>query len=110
MERLFQKLSLAFGNQVLAKWQGLDMQAVYAGWAESLHDVSLGAIGFAVGKSKTELAHPPSLSEFRKICLEYVPPQSNVLKISHKLSEEQKQKNRERMAAIAEQFARRVAL
>lgn len=58
---------------MLAKWQGLDMQAVYQDWAEALQDCSLGAIDHAIVQAK-EAQHPPSQGEFKALCKLYRPP------------------------------------
>jgi hypothetical protein len=104
MERIFQKLSLSFGNQLVAKWHGLNMQDVYADWAEALADCSLAAINHGILISKTH-PHPPAQGEFLAYCRQYNPV-SNVLKIESKLSPEKIADNQRRIAEIAAMLAR----
>ena len=66
---------MAFGNQMQAKWQGLDMSDVYAEWAHSMGKLSVGAIWYGVNISKLE-EHPPSLGKFMDNCKGYVPRQT----------------------------------
>ena len=73
MHKLFEKLTFAFGNQMAAKWQGLDMQAVYQDWAEALSNFSLGAINFGIGFAKQQ-EFPPSQGAFVGYCKEYRAP------------------------------------
>jgi hypothetical protein len=83
------------------------MQAVYADWAEAMQPLSLGAINFGIEQAKKE-AHPPSQGEFVKHCADYNPNQ-NVLKLESKLSDEQIAANKERIAALAKQYATKAA-
>ena len=107
MERVFQKLLLSFGTQLQAKWQGIDMNAVYLDWAESLGQFSLGAINYGITRAKASLKHPPSTSEMIELCREYQPNPNNLFRLTQKMTEEQRQKNRERIEAIAKQFGRK---
>lgn len=103
VERLFQRLNLAFGNQIAAKWEGLDMKLVYEDWAESLSDFSLGAIGYAIEKARS-MKHPPNQGEFRELCREYKSAEP-VLQLPRKFTPEEKAKNRERIADISKMLA-----
>lgn len=103
---MFQRLALAFGNQLAAKWSGMDMNAVYDDWAEALADCSMGGINYAIEQSKSA-DHPPSQGEFLKHCRQYRP--SDVLKLESKLTPEQIEKNRRRIAEIAEGLAKKAA-
>ena len=100
--RVFQKLLMAFGNQLLSKWAEIDMRAVYADWAEELQSLSLGAINHGIAQSKA-LAHPPSQGEFKALCQSYKPAMP--IMIDCKLSFEQIEANRKRIAGIAEMLA-----
>jgi hypothetical protein len=65
---------------MLSKWQGINIQEVYADWAESLGHLSIGAINYGIGESKGN-QHPPSQGEFilncRGYCPPYVPPRED---------------------------------
>ena len=102
VERVFQKLLLSFGNQLLAKWQGIDMNAVYEDWADALTEFSLGAINHGIESAKN-LQHPPSQGEFKELCRAYKPSMPAMLE--HKLTPEQIERNRARIADIAKNLA-----
>lgn len=95
-------MSLSFGVQVFAKWQGMDMQEVYADWSESMQEFSLGSINYAIETAK-ELQHPPSQGEFKTLCRGYKPALPTML--GHKLSPEQIEKNRVRIAEMVKSLA-----
>lgn len=82
MERVFQKLLLAFGNQMQAKWQGIEMREVYLDWAEALGDCSLGAINDAIRQSRIS-QHPPNQGEFLEYCRQYKPPVDESRMLGH---------------------------
>jgi hypothetical protein len=108
IERLFQRLATAFGNQWLLKWQGVDMNAVYEDWAADLDEFSLAAIGYAIEVSRKEV-QPPNVGEFAKRCAAYVPPQTNVLRISKKITPEEQEANKERLRVIKEMLAKKMS-
>jgi len=82
----------------MAKWKGIDMQSVYQDWAESMQGLSLGAINHGIEISNGG-EHPPSKGEFIRNCKDYKPAQ--LLKIESKLSPEQREANKKRIADIA---------
>lgn len=102
MERVFQKLAMAFGNQMVAKWGGLNQEEVYADWAEGMQEFSLGAINYGIEQAK-DLQHPPSQGEFKVLCRGYKPTLPPM--IEHHLTPEQIEKNRNRIADIAQMLA-----
>lgn len=81
------------------------MVEVYQDWAEALQQQSLGAINFGIETSKAEI-HPPSQGEFVAHCKRYN-PNAGVLRLESKLSKEQLEANRERIATIARSLAGR---
>ena len=107
MVRVFQKFSLAFGNQMNAKWQGIDMQAVYADWAEELGDMSLGSIDHGVKAAKNCL-HPPSQGEFKDLCRSYRPQVP--MMIGKQITPEQQEKNRQKIAELSAMLSRNKAM
>ena len=82
MERVFRKLTLAFGNQMQAKWQGIPMQEIYLDWAGALQDCSLGAINDAIRLSRIS-QHPPNQGEFLEYCRQYKPPVDESRMLGH---------------------------
>ena len=89
---------------MMAKWDGLNMDDVYADWAEALQDFTLQSINGAIIASKT-CKNPPNQGEFMELCKQFKPAQ--LLKIEHKLTPEQMAANRARLAQIAEMLAKR---
>lgn len=81
-----------------AKWQGIDMRAVYADWSERLVGTSLAAINHATELS-TDMPHPPNRGEFVALCQTYKPALPTM--IDCKLTPEQIEANRKRIADIA---------
>ena len=78
---MFQKLLLAFGNQMQAKWQGIEMLAIYQDWADELASYSLGSINHAIRLCRSQ-EHPPSLSKFMENCKKYIPEINQSILIS----------------------------
>lgn len=98
---------MGFGSQFYDKWKGQDLNYVAELWAEKLEEFSLGAIGYAIDKS-LEKDFPPNIGEFMFFCRDFKPPVDNILKITKKLSEEDKARNRERLKKISEMLAKKV--
>jgi len=96
-------MSLSFGNQLSAKWQGIDMDEVHADWADAMQGLSLGAINHGIEVSKGG-AHPPSQGEFINNCKGYKP--AELLKIESKLSPEQREANKRRIAEMVRNLAK----
>lgn len=93
---------MAFGNQMNAKWQGIDLHEVYADWAEAADGLSLGAINHGIELSKKN-QHPPSQGEFIENCRLYKPALPTM--IDCKITPEQLKANRKRIADIAKTLA-----
>lgn len=79
------------------------MTEVYQDWAESMSNLTLGAINYGIQESKHE-KHPPSQGEFIAQCRKFVPP--SVAKLDNKLSPEQIEKNKARIAEIIKQLGK----
>jgi hypothetical protein len=86
----------------MSKWQGINLQDVYADWADNMQGLSLGSINHGIEVSKVG-DHPPSLGEFIKNCKGYQPAQ--LLKIECKLTQEQREDNKRRIAEIAKKLS-----
>lgn len=106
IERLFQRLATAFGNQWLSKWTGMQMELVFSDWAEDLGELSIGQIKHGIELSRKQV-HPPNLGEFITLAKQYTPelvPESN--RLGRKKTEEEKQFAKQKMAEILANFAR----
>jgi hypothetical protein len=68
IERIFTKLTLAYGRDFLGRWEGIPIAEVKTDWANCL--AGFGdhpeAIGFAL--SNLPDSRPPTAQEFRAIC------------------------------------------
>lgn len=80
------------------------MTSVYQDWADAVDDFTLGAINFGIEASKAD-PHPPNQGEFIAHCKRYN-PNASVLRLDSKLSQEQIEKNRARIAEIARSLAK----
>ena len=90
-------------------WQGMDMQDVYADWADALQACSLGAIQFGIELAKLEPGNnPPTQGQFVAMCRKYEPV-PNVHQIENRLTPEQLEKNRRRIAEISAALATKKA-
>ncbi len=79
------------------------MTEVYQDWAESMSNLTLGAINHGINEAKHE-KHPPSQGEFIAHCRKFVPPTQ--IKLDNKLTPEQIEKNKARIAEIIKQLGR----
>jgi hypothetical protein len=106
MKQIFQKLSYSFANQLTAKWQGINLNEVYLDWAnnEAMGNLTLGAINYGIEISCNG-QHAPNRGEFIANCRHYNPV-SATLKIERRISPEQIESNRKRIAGIAEMLSR----
>ncbi len=80
------------------------MQAVYQDWAESLENLTLASINHGIEVSGNA-PHPPSKGEFIANCKTFR-PDNQVLKLESKLTEEQKEINKARIAEMVKTLAR----
>jgi hypothetical protein len=67
VDRIFGKLSLVYGRDFLMRWEGLDLDAVKADWADALdgyEHYGAGALAYALEHLP---AKPPTILEFRDI-------------------------------------------
>lgn len=68
VDRIFERLSVAYGHRFLGLYSGFDMQAVRADWAQTLAAFAdnPGAIRHGLDSLPAE---PPTAIQFRAICL-----------------------------------------
>lgn len=65
-DRLFERLTLAYGIAFIRQWDGIDIAQVKAYWADELGGLSADAIGF--GLSVLPPDKPPNAIQFRLAC------------------------------------------
>jgi hypothetical protein len=68
VDRIFEKLTVAYGHDFLRRWEGLDMAMVKADWAEEL--AGYGSMPYAIkyGIEHLPADKPPTAKQFRAIC------------------------------------------
>lgn len=94
-------MALGYGRKVFDMWGELDMQDVYEDWADELQGCSIGAIKFATETAKKELLEkPPTQGQFIAFCKKYQPV-GNVHRLAHRLTPEQLEANKKRIAELA---------
>ena len=101
---------MAFGRQFANMWQGMDMNDVYADWADALQACSLGSIQYGIMLAKSEQSRdPPTQGQFLAMCKKYT-PEINHNQLDHKLTPEQIAENKRRISEIAAKFAAKNAI
>lgn len=85
VDRIFEKLSVRYGQAFLRKWDGVDMEIVKDDWAEELAGFSEhgDSIGWALQNLPAE--KPPNVGEFRAIVNRA--PATNVPRIERQAKE-----------------------
>lgn len=109
VSRVFKKMSLANGWPFLKMWAGYDMDEVYSLWVDVLNNCSIGAIAFACDEC-IAAASIPSAGEFLRVCKSYIPIGHAAPVLEHKLTEEELQANRDRLAEIRRVLASKMTV
>lgn len=68
VEEIFSRLSVRYGSTWLALWNGLDMGAVKADWAEVLSGYAQAPGAIKHGLSHLPTDRPPTASQFAALC------------------------------------------
>lgn len=68
IDKIFHKLTVAYGNEFLNRWKGIDINDVKSDWSDCLsgYQQSPGAIAFALENLPDSKA--PTAQEFRALC------------------------------------------
>ena len=68
IDRVFARLLVRYGAQWLRQWEGVDMDAVKAEWANELggYANNLNAIGYGLDNLPQDF--PPNVAQFKAIC------------------------------------------
>lgn len=113
VEKLFQKFEDWYGAKWAAQYGSFPRERVKATWAEELAGFASipGAIADALTVQKAD-EWPPTLPKFLQVCRDQArrigtAPKGPVLE--HKLSPEEIQRNRERIAAISASLSKKQA-
>ena len=70
VDRIFEKLTLVYGQAFLRRWDGLDLTAVKADWAHELRGFAQApnAVAHGLAHLPTE-GQPPTVLQFRQLCV-----------------------------------------
>jgi hypothetical protein len=69
MDAVFQKLSLVYGRDFTARYEGLDMRDVKEDWAFELSGFEKNPSAFGYALRNLPISKPPNVFEFRVILL-----------------------------------------
>lgn len=82
IERIFTKLSLAYGRDFLGRWEGMPISEVKTDWAECLKGFADHPQAIAFALSNLPDSKPPTAQEFRALCRQAPQVPSNLLTAS----------------------------
>ena len=102
IDRLFERFALMYGNQWLAKWQGLDLAAVKSAWSEDLAFASADQIRRALDHCRANNPHPPSSPEFVGLCRAFAPAMDTRRALPNYATEEMPPEVRAAIARVLE--------
>lgn len=68
VDRIFDKLTLTYGQAFLRRWQDLDIQAVKEDWAHELSGFQQSPQAITYALQNLPVEKPPTVLEFRAIC------------------------------------------
>lgn len=91
IDRIFDKLTLTYGQVFLRRWQDLDIQAVKDDWAHELSGFQQSPQAISYALQNLPVDKPPTVLEFRAICRSR-PPEVFVALPSVKLDAERLEK------------------
>lgn len=68
IDQIFTKLSLAYGRDFLARWEGQDIGCVKTDWCHELSSLGDWPEAIAYGLANLPVDRPPTALQFRQIC------------------------------------------
>lgn len=68
VDQLFRKLSIRYGRQFMARWDGIDEADVKADWAEVLGGFVRRPDCIAYAMEHLPVDKPPTAAQFRELC------------------------------------------
>lgn len=83
VEQIFGKLSVRYGRQFLARWDGLDLADVKSDWATQLAGFRARPDCIAYALDHLPVDKAPGVGEFRQLC-NAKPEAHEVLRLEHK--------------------------
>ncbi|ARU06158.1 hypothetical protein CCO03_17070 [Comamonas serinivorans] len=79
VDKIFTKLTLTYGRDFLARWEGLDMADVKADWAHELAGFQRFPEGIKHALEHLPPGKPPTVREFRDMARKAPPPEFKAL-------------------------------
>lgn len=73
VDRIFERLTLTYGRQFLSRWEGLDLLAVKADWAQHLSGFQQNPDAIRYGLDHLPADQPPTVVQFAAVCRRYAP-------------------------------------
>jgi hypothetical protein len=77
VDKIFEKLSLIFGQAFIRQWEGMDVGIVKADWADELGCFEKSPDSISYGLENVNPDRPPNVLQFKAICVkapQYAPP------------------------------------
>lgn len=68
VDRIFDKLTLTYGQAFLRRWQDIDLNAVKSDWAHEMAGFAQQPNAIAYGLQNLPADKPPTVLEFRALC------------------------------------------
>ena len=68
VEKIFTKLTVAYGREFLGRWEGLNLAAVKADWAEELAGYASHPYALKYGLEHLPADKPPTARAFKALC------------------------------------------
>ena len=114
VKSLFARLAVRYGSAWSAKWEGLDMDAVHADWADELAMFERWPEAISYGIVNLPLDRPPNVGQFRDLC-RGAPARGAVLSVvplvemSEELREQRRAEVRAKLKAVRDKLTRGAA-
>lgn len=110
VEKIFSHMAAYYGTLFVDRWKGLNLDEVKAVWSKELATFSDNPECFkrALKALVEGSTYPPTLPEFVKLCRQHY-ERPALPALEHKFTDEEVERNKERIASIREDIARRFA-
>lgn len=79
IDMVFTKLTLVYGRDFLARWEGLNLSDVKNDWAHELSGFEKHPQAIAYGLKNLPMDKPPNALQFRALCRKVPPPEFEAL-------------------------------
>lgn len=79
VDRIFEKLSLAYGRDFLGRWEGIDLNAVKSDWSHELAGFERFPEAIAHALTHLDPAKPPTVFQFRELARKAPRPEDKQL-------------------------------